>query len=233
MTQPQPNDFALAMKTLSRGKQLLLLLIGLALVIQIAGFCIMQFTSLGDEPIIGESTAQATTQPTTQPTTRPAGDQGSRPMTWAGLLYWLLPASRFVALVAAFLAIPPNALATLLAVNQRVGRIQRFISAFFWSLILLAMLIPWERLFRGQVICGAMFNLHQILFAQRQLARDDVALIEQIYYFGRFLAYPGVAMLVWLIILARWRGAIGSTLPRPQAQPKNQPPAQPSRPAGD
>ena len=93
----------------------------------------------------------------------------------------------------------------------QVGATREFLAAFFWSLILLAILIPWQQILYTSLASGATFSLSQ-LYHGAALARAkfgaseaDVTIWRQIHYFARFLAYPVVAILMVLLVAMKFK----------------------------
>ena len=82
------------------------------------------------------------------------------------------------------------------------------ISAFFWSLILLAMLIPWQQvLARNTIACGALWNLGEMAARRATWGGADADWNGALLFYTRFLGYPGAALLVWLVVHVKFTRA--------------------------
>ena len=142
----------------------------------------------------------------------------NKPLTqaqkWHGVLRWSLPAAKFVAMASGMLLVLTLLFAVGLSLVGKLGGTAGLISAFFWSLILFMMVIPWQQVLgKTELACGALYNLGELLERRRTwgAAGDST---NDLFYYGRFVAYPGVALLIWLIVHVKFtRGAMRMTFP--------------------
>lgn len=122
---------------------------------------------------------------------------------WRMALGWILPTARFAAVAAGGLMVLTIFFALQLSLVGRLGGAAGLISAFFWALILLTMIVPWQQfLANTPIACGALFDLEELVAARADAAAgvwQDRAL-----YLTRFLVYPVVAVLVWLVVHVRF-----------------------------
>jgi len=201
--EPFPLEYAEAFRSTRAAKSVFWWLVGLSILIQLLSFAAVQFFGVIDR---ASEIAGSTAQPTTAPSSWLAGLMD--PNAWYYALQWALPATRFCAMVSAILLAISILLAVKLSLLGRLGGVAGMTSAFFWSLILLAILTPWQRVLGGQLVCGAMFNLGELIEAARKVktawGATDVSLLDTTIYYARFLAYPIVALLVWLIVQAKF-----------------------------
>ena len=99
-----------------------------------------------------------------------------------------------------------------LSLVGRLGGAAGFMRAFFLSLILLAMFVPWQQIIKGDFACGALFNLGQLEEARRELQGDK---LSQILHYARFIAYPSLALLVLIAVqIAFGKGYRKMNIPR-------------------
>ncbi len=119
------------------------------------------------------------------------------------VLKYGLPASRFAALVLGLMLVLMVMFAVKLSLVERVGGVAGFMSAFNWSLILLMMLIPWRPILDSSLSCGALFTFSELMQADAALGQTPV-MLDQIFFYARFLGYPGLALLVCLIVQAKF-----------------------------
>lgn len=155
---------------------------------------------------------------------------------WHDVLRWSLPAAKFLAMVCGMLLALTLLFAVGLSLIGKLGGMAGMISGFFWSLILFVMVVPWQQvLVKSELACGALYNLGDLL-AARQTWAPDPHWRPQTLYYGRFVVYPGVALLIWLIVHVKFtRGVMRMTFPHalpagiiPVPQPAPQPAAPPA-----
>jgi hypothetical protein len=93
------------------------------------------------------------------------------------------------------------------SMNGRLGGINHISRAFFLSLLMLVLLLPWQKMF-GNVVTGAMFTPEELAKAFSGKT-DDI--LEIALYYLRFSAY-GVLIMLLLILSQlrslRWAKAI-------------------------
>jgi len=115
--------------------------------------------------------------------------------------FWALPAARFVATVTSMtlcLVLMLSAMVTALGGRGGAGSMT---ASFTWSLVLLMMVTPWERLLGGSIACGMLFNFGELATAYRAAQANANDLMGQIHYYGRFLGYPTLGFLVWVMVM--------------------------------
>ena len=108
---------------------------------------------------------------------------------------------------------PIATLALLVAVKVslvgRLGGVAMLVSAFFWSLVLLAILVPWQYAFAESPFSGALFNYDDLYRFTREVKSSwgavDVGMLILVFYHVRFLAYPILAVLIWLLVAMKFR----------------------------
>ena len=88
----------------------------------------------------------------------------------------------------------------------RLGGINHITRAFFLSLFMLILLLPWQKIF-GDTVVGAVFTAGSIVNAATLKAGG---IFEKVLYYMRFCGYSVLILL--LLILAqirssRWAGA--------------------------
>jgi hypothetical protein len=220
------SGYAAAFSSVRAAKNIFWIIIGVCLVLQILGFVLVEFAGL-----VGEPPRAVATSPEVVPEEETATQQADaesvdgeadveprayveQPVeveggwktesAWYYMLYWLLPATKFLAFVLALLLVMTLMLATKLSLLGRLGGIVGFVSAFFWSLLLLALVTPWQQVLADSVAAGATFNLGEILRAAQRVDRDSI--IAQIVYYARFMAFPLLALGVWLVVHLRFGG---------------------------
>ncbi len=93
------------------------------------------------------------------------------------------------------------------SMTGRLGGINHISRAFFLSLLMLVLLLPWQKVF-GSVVTGAMFTPEELVKAYSGKT-DDI--LDKVLYYLRFSGY-GVLILLLLILSQlrslRWAKAI-------------------------
>ncbi len=84
----------------------------------------------------------------------------------------------------------------------RLGGINHAARAFFWSLIVVVIILPWQNVF-GSFVCGVIYLPSDMFAAFEKLG--DKNMFGHIIYYARFSGYWLIAML--LLILAHARSA--------------------------
>lgn len=186
-------QFCDALQYLGRMRNWLVLLLLLCLLAQIAAFILVDFAGVlgtGDDFAVSDGDAEI----------------------WRTTLIFSLAATKFLGLVGGLLLMLTIMFSVKVSLVGRVGATSGFLGAFFWSLVLLAVLMPWQQILNSSVASGATFNLEQ--FGRRAAlvrgkfgASDDLATVpRQIVYYARFLAYPVVAILMVLLVSLKFKG---------------------------
>lgn len=240
-TQTQPAEFLTAMRSIKAAKNVFLLLALLGLLVQIAAFVAVRWGGVIDDSqtvtgLHGEPAARKASTPENDPavpdeasepqpaaTTAPASaPRPAEPATpdgdemaevWVVMLTWVLPGSKFMTLAATAILAAILMFATMLAINARESGVAGIVSAALWSLLLLAMVTPWQQALNSSIACGATYNFGELIKASRDMIprwgapKPDT--LETILYYARFLAYPGLAVLVWLVVQVKFARGFG------------------------
>jgi hypothetical protein len=221
----RPGEFADAMRSTRSARMIFWLVVGAALVFQLVAFVLVDFGGVLDSEeaasIVPSAREPAATK-TPAPSAKPAPAKGnapaakdkapapatapaartpplSKPQKWQLVLHWSLPGAKFVAMVSAMLLVITLVFAVGLSLIGKLGGMAGLISAFFWSLILCAMVMPWQQvLIKSDLACGALYNLGELVTARARLAA--AAWQRPLLYYARFVAYPAAALLVWLVV---------------------------------
>lgn len=208
-------QYAKAMCSLKFAKNILWLLVAVAILAQIFCFAMVNFVgAIDDVPGIGVIDGE-----------KPDKDEVDTATGWLDAIQWILPASKFLGLIAAILLVMVLSLSMKIGLLGRLAGIPGLVSAFLWSLILLALVIPWQ-VIGGEIIRGTFYNLGTLIretaVVQEAWGAKDVSWFDNGVYYARMIAMPAVAMLVWLMIQFRfgmaWRAMTRPTSPESQIQ---------------
>lgn len=181
--EAHPAEYGEAFGAVRAGKNLFFWLVGLVILAQLAAFILVHFVG-----VLGPA---------------------DKPDPWRDMLTWVLPATRFLAPAACMMLAMMLLLAVKLSLVGRLGGMKGLIGALLWSVLLLALLAPWKRMFGGTLACGAPWDLGELeLWLKRvtPAAPEKVPTATWILFYARFIAYPGIALLVWLIVQLKFAG---------------------------
>jgi len=212
--QDFPMEYCDAFRSVRAAKNLFWWLIAAAIVAQLAAFVLVNFVGVIDPLHQGGAS---------QPATAPLSAE-----RWQEALTWVLPATKFLALVCGMLLSLTLLVAVNLSLLGRLGGVAGLVSAFFWSLILLALVTPWQQVMNAAVACGALYNLDELVRAAGKVKCSwgvkEAGALDWTLFYARFIAYPLVTVLVWLRVQAKFaRGYRGMNLPRPAEMLPGQP----------
>ncbi len=186
------DELGQALATIRCAKNLFWWLIVLAILVQLTAFVMVHFVGFLDAPAAAS-----------QPTSQPVANQTAK--TFEIVLGWALPAGRFIALVLCLLLVLTLLLAVKLALHGQTGGVAGFLSAFFWSLVLLMVLIPWQQVLPGSTfVSGATHNLGELLGARAEAAAADASLATVVLYYAKFLAFPALALALLVIVCRKF-----------------------------
>ena len=125
---------------------------------------------------------------------------------WYHVLMWLLPTAKFLAMVMSLLLALALLLSVKLSLLGRTGGVAGFVGAFFWSLLLIVFLIPWEQVFTTSLACGALFNLGTLVQETLRVVWQpgEFSGMTQGLYYARFVFYPVLIVLILLVVQAKF-----------------------------
>jgi len=195
------STYADAFRSVRAAKNIFWVLLVVAVLAQVASFVLVDFVTVLGVPPGDDAAASA----------------------WREVLDWALQATQFLAMVLCCLLVLTLLFGVKLSLIGRLGSTAGFLSAFFWSLLLLAALVPWQSAFTGRFACGALFTLPELLGEMAKMAPEkEPGWLDKGLYYARFLAYPVIALLLSVATLAKsargMRGA-AATAPAAGAQP--------------
>ncbi len=115
-------------------------------------------------------------------------------------------------------------IASILLMGRLLG-VSRLIAAFLWCVVLLALLFPWQAFLMNQTFTSTEFKIPGVLYTWSELlVRGRVhptSMMLSLLYWGRFVGWPVVAILLLLMIQHHsrvgLRSAMGEDLSRTSA----------------
>jgi len=215
-----------AFKSVKAGKNWFMLFVVLAILVQLGGFSAVNWVGVIDELHRPEPTETPASEPATQPGAEPEA-VGAATM-WNDILHWVFPATKFLAFAAGGLTVVTLMLAVQLSVVGRLQGIASLTGAFLWSLLLLAIVTPWQQVLAGSFAAGALYNLGELTEITAKVkpswGATGVQLLDQIIYYARFVAYPVLGLLVWLAVMLKFAGGYKQSIASPAGTiPQNYP----------
>ncbi|GAF73422.1 unnamed protein product [marine sediment metagenome] len=184
------QDYLGALKTVRFARRVFFILVFLSLLLQVALYLTIRFWDVQVlEQLLRDMGAA-----------EPAAETGALTL-WRFALEFGLPLAHFVGACATFLL----AIAALLAVNVslsgRLGGAQANISSFFWVVLLLAMLVPWQQIVPVTHVPSVFYSLGDL---QHVAVFQPEIWLDSVLHYVRYVAYP---LLGALVLLASVLGA--------------------------
>ena len=218
MDRPSPSQRAVledhldALRSVRAAGLLFLFLLIAALVLEIGFYCAVRF---GDvlAGLPAPPTCRASTAPTALP---PVAEPSARAQTWGQAIEVLAPVYRVVGLVAACLLALTYFIGMNVCLAGRLGGAGGTTSAFFWSVLLVGLLFPWQHLLatRGVWASGVFYGFAYLTYLQQVAAVRPTGLVDNVLQHARYLGYPGLTILIAL--LAGLRFGCGYRMARQQ-----------------
>lgn len=232
-------DYADALMTARRAKNVLFLLLLLFILAQLAFFLLARFgvIRLGDPATAGATPSAAVsvdavaTQPSlaaTQPVAPAAGGRDLEPV-----VRYVTPLVNFGAVAASIvLAVVMLLLATIMLVGRLIG-VSSVTGAFIWGVLLVVVLIPWQAFLiqdGNYAVAGVTasvaeqpaFKFPGVLHTYAELKRDYLQTFDRdqiwpqaVWFWGRYAGMPVLALLLLFVVQAKssrgLRYALGET----------------------
>jgi hypothetical protein len=198
------SEYAQAMRSIRAAKNVFWMIAVLSILIQSSVFILVHVWPNIHCHVL-QTTAQAAMAPA--PATEPAAPAApvvnwANWASWSQLLHWLLPVTMFVGAVSSMLLALTILFGVLIALLGRRPGLATMISAFFWSLILLAAMIPWQQVMPGNFVTGATFNLADLKWWESWSVK--ASLWNHLWLYGRFLGFLVAALLVAVVVQAKF-----------------------------
>jgi hypothetical protein len=212
-------DYADAMLTARRAKNVLILLLLLALLIQLALFFTARYSNLivpTGEPVVA-------TQPVIEPGDAPA--PAGQAQRWQDVFHYVLGGTVFLGVTLTIvLALVLLLIVSIMLVGRLIG-VARTTSAFIWCLVLLVLIFPWQAFLRDHMfesreffVPGILYTWDELLLFAKFPERWDMTAEgagRTFLHWVRFAAFPVVGLILLLVIQAKsnrgMREALGET----------------------
>ena len=198
------SEYAQAMRSIRAAKNIFWMIVVLTILIQVSVFILVHvWPHITCNVLQTEAEkALATTKAATAPAPKAAEVVNwAKWDSWSQLLHWLLPATMFVGAVSSMLLSLTIVFGVLIALLGRRPGLATMISAFFWSLILLAAMIPWQQIMPGDnYVTGATFTLADLRWWESWASKT----LEHLWLYGRFPGFLGAALVVAVVVQAKF-----------------------------
>ena len=195
-----PAEYSRAIRAVRTAKFFFWSLMAIAIVAQLVIFGLVAWGGALD-PLY--KTAEAVSQPATSSAAVEKAEQ------LRATFQWVLAVTEFAAMVFGVLLLSSLGLAVQITLAGRLGGVEALVSAFFWAVLLLVFLVPWQYAFASSPFSGALFDYNDLYGFTREVKASwgatNVPWLKLIAYHGRFLAYPIVAVLIWLLVDLKFR----------------------------
>jgi hypothetical protein len=203
-------DYADAMITARRAKNLLFGIILVMLLVQLALFLAARYSI----DLAGPSVDQATTTST-------------RLLHWIDKLKYLVGLIDYLGVAAPVLLAVVLLLLTLIMLVGRLVGVSHLVSAFLWCVVLILMLFPWQAFLINQTFTSPEFKFAGVLYNWYELvdrARlHPSGMAMALSFWGRFIVAPAIALILLITIQMQSRRGLrlafgeGISTPPPDA----------------
>lgn len=198
-SDPDPDsiqDYAGALRTIRGARGLFLLLLLLSLFLQIGVYCAARWTQVLEPAQAEIATPIEGAAPAAEES---AEAENEKFATIYYVLLLVMPLSEFVGQISCGALLLCYLLATNVALSGRLGGVRGSVSAFFWMVVLMAMLFPWGRWLGdlpGQVqVPGVYATFSEMTHLPTEFADRT----HQVTHYARHLGFPVLTLLIALL----------------------------------
>ncbi len=198
-------DYADAIMTARRAKNTLFLLLLLILLAQLALF----FLGRNDVVDLSSNVDVAATIETSA-ATQPATTEIATRFKSRDVLEYLIGLTAFLGIALTIvLAVVLLLIVKIMLVGRLIG-VSRLTSAFIWTVILAALLFPWQAFWPDYdfKIPGALYTWNELEERVKQQPQRD----EAVLFWARFVAFPVLALIILLSIQIKSRRGLQQAL---------------------
>ena len=196
----EAGPYVEAMRTIRRAKSLFFGLLVAVLILMIAAFCLVRYVGVINATLTG--IAQT--------------DIPQREIFWDNLLSQIFPLLIFIGVVVGFLYGLTLLIGLGISIAGRLEAVAGLTRGFFWSLLFLAIFLPWQHILIHRTADtevpmlktapGVLFGLDELKSAVvPAIAEDKVDIYTEVKLGGRFLLYPIAALLLLVAAQSRYR----------------------------
>lgn len=212
-------DYADALITARRSKNVIILILLLLVLIQLTLFILVRAgyldlpgatgpSAAAVDPLLQQAvlsdaaTQPAATAPVNEALNNVVGTRAtSTALDWAK---YLIGASVFLGVTLSIvLALVLLLIVMIMLVGRLIG-VSRLTSAFIWSLILLVFLFPWQAFLANATFTSPEFKIPGVLYNWEEFQRNanfsTANTLEAILKWARFVAFPVIAIIMLLLV---------------------------------
>lgn len=187
------QDYSAALKTIRAARGVFLLILILSLLLHIGAYSAAHWGGvLAPLPEMEEQLATATDASTVTPDAETAKTFSN----WYHSMSLLLPLTEFLGEVSCGLLTLSFLFSALVCLSGGLGGVRGNIAAFFWILVLMALLFPWGRWLGSAPntvqIPGVYFTFDELC----RLPAEFHTRLDQVLHYLRYLGYPLLALLI-------------------------------------
>ena len=184
-------DYAAAMRSIRAARGVFVLLLVLSLLIHIGAYAASKW---GRVLAIQESSATDIAAPADEAAAPPV-ELVEKVAPWKYVLEIALPLASFVGMISCGLLVFTFFLAANVCLSGRLGGVGGSVSSFFWMLLLLALLFPWDRGLEGVQIPGVYYTFAELESVVKPV-ETSLSSVQQLWHYARYLGYPLLALII-------------------------------------
>lgn len=193
----QLQDYSAALQTIRAARGVFLLILILSLLLHAAGYSAARWGEvLRPLPEIQKQLATPTDAPGA--TVTPDAETAEHFSTWYYFIQLGLPTAEFLGQVSCGLLTLSFLFAALVCLSGGLGGVRGAISAFFWMLVLLALLFPWGRWLGSTAGAEQIPGVYYTFGELEQLPAEFGNWLDAALHYVRYLGYPLLALLIAL-----------------------------------
>jgi len=194
----EAGPYVEAMRTIRRAKSLFFGLLLAVLLLMIAAFCLVRYVGVINAILQGLE------------------EIPKKQIIWDNLLSQVFPLLIFIGVVVGFLYCLTLLIGLGVSIAGRLEAVAGLTRGFFWSLLFLAIFLPWHHILMHRTTDqdvpmlkstpGVMYGLEELkLEVTPAIAEDKIDIFNEVKLGGRFLLYPIAALLLLVAAQSRYR----------------------------
>ena len=190
----QLQDYSAALRTIRAARGVFLLILILSLLLHAGAYSAAHWGGVL-RPLEGIQERIATPANEAGAVT-PDAETAKTFSTWYYLMKLALPLTEFLGEVSCALLTMAFLFSALVCLSGGLGGVRGSISAFFWMLVLMAVLFPWGRWLGGTPemvqIPGVYFTFDELCHLPESFSHR----LDEVIHYVRYLGYPLLALLI-------------------------------------
>ncbi len=193
------RDFESALRTIRSARGVFVTLLILSLLIHVAAFAAVRWGHvLEATQAVANGITAAGAQPVTD--TAEESEEVGHTAFVANLIQLVLPLTEFVGQASCALLAFCFLASAQVCLAGGLGGVRGSLSAFFWILVMLALLFPWARWLSGTQVPGVYLTFLEL----KRFPQSFPSLLPEVLAYLRFLGYPLLALLIVFVANSRY-----------------------------